>query len=115
MIDKGKMKIKVGDGYFLMDSPSEMVRKQRLRTKKEQELKGIPSPWIVVGKDKCELSLVRKNNIHGQRSYGWYEEGQKVLISRCEDNFSDEIWDKLKKFAEELCVEWNEKEGWEKS
>jgi hypothetical protein len=72
--------------------------------------------WIInikggPGESPFEISVVRKDNEHGQRSYGWIDE-RKLLISNnggpCPWIVTPEVWAKLVKVAEQTAKELNE-------
>jgi len=61
-----------------------------------------------------EISVLRSDNLHGKRSYGWFDEN-KLLISHsggpCKDSATLKIWGKLIKVAREVVDELNADEG----
>lgn len=71
--------------------------------------------WLVQvfgekGSDSWEISVVREDNEHGRRSWGWYDE-TKLRVS---DNggpyhwpICGFVWDEQLKIAEELCRRLN--------
>lgn len=74
-----------------------------------------PNQWVVnvhghAGCDHCEISLVRNNNEHGKRSYGWFG-ADKLLISSSEGPGRTPVlkivWDKLINVANETARELN--------
>lgn len=71
--------------------------------------------WIVKifggpNKKSFEISVVRKENKHGQNSYGWFDK-DKLLISHnggpCDWPVIPLVWDKLVQVAEEVAKELN--------
>ena len=76
-------------------------------------------PWEVQIKDArksrqgFEITVIRQNNIHGHRSWGWID-ANKLLISSsggpCRDEVIPLVWDKLVKLAQEVADELNAKE-----
>ena len=71
--------------------------------------------WIVNVKGKAnsssfEISVVREDNAHGIRSYGWFDD-TKLLISHNEGlccwPLTERIWDKMIKLANEVADELN--------
>jgi len=74
--------------------------------------------WFVQVKgERCseefEITVCRKSNAHGQRSWGWIDEN-KLLISHnggpCQDALIPAVWDRMIKLAEEVCAELNNAE-----
>jgi len=67
------------------------------------------------GSKAFEISVVRKNNIHGHRSYGWFNDA-KLLISHnggpCTWPLTERVWDKMIVLAKEVVRELNEEEGY---
>jgi hypothetical protein len=57
-----------------------------------------------------EISVLRDDNAHGKRSYGWFGEN-KLLISHdggpCRDPVTKKVWDKLIRVAHEVADEMN--------
>lgn len=75
--------------------------------------------WIVkvfgrAGAESFEISVVRSDNEHGQKSYGWFDEN-KLLISHnggpCHWPVIKPVWDRLIKAAQEVADELNAKEA----
>jgi len=71
--------------------------------------------WIVNIKGKAnssafEISVVREDNAHGIRSYGWFDEA-KLLISHnggpCSWPLTERVWNKMVKLANEVADELN--------
>ena len=60
-----------------------------------------------------EITVIRQNNIHGHKSWGWID-ANKLLISSsggpCRDEVIPLVWDKLVKLAQEVADELNAKE-----
>lgn len=64
--------------------------------------------------EKCskswEISVVRSDNTHGQKSWGWFDE-RKLLISHnggpCQWPIVEFVWDKHIHTANELCDKLN--------
>lgn len=60
-----------------------------------------------------EISIVRKSNKLGQRSYGWFDEN-KLLVSSsggpCHDILTEKIWDKMVLLAQDVCAQMNKEE-----
>lgn len=86
---------------------------------KNDFIKMTESCWIVNTKGtfnerSFEISVVRKNNTHGQRSYGWFDEN-KLLISHnggpCHDPVTEKVWNKLILLAHEVADEMNNEEA----
>ena len=76
------------------------------------------SDWIVQIKgercsDAWEISVVRKDNKHGQGSWGWFGD-TKMLVSHnggpCSWPICGFVWDKQVLLAEALCRKLNNKE-----
>lgn len=67
----------------------------------------------VLGK-KCsrcwEISVVRKDNAHGHRSMGWFDD-TKLLVSHnggpCSWPIVEFVWDEQARIAHELCDKLN--------
>lgn len=73
-------------------------------------------PWEVQIKgEPCseawEITVIRKNNIHGHRSWGWIDEN-KLLISHNAGPWSliRPVWDRMVKVAHDVCDELNSAE-----
>lgn len=71
--------------------------------------------WIVnikggANQTGFEISVVRKNNTHGIKSYGWFDE-DKLLISHsggpCQTPVISLVWDYLVAIAEQVAAELN--------
>lgn len=69
------------------------------------------SKWIAhikgeAGDKSFEICVVKKDNTHGFKSYGWFDEN-KLLISHnggpCHWPLEKIVWDKLVKVAEEVA------------
>lgn len=84
-------------------------------------LKRDPGPWKVQVKgercgDSWEISVVRENNKHGQRSWGWFDE-HKLLVSHnggpCHWPLLPFVWDQQIAVANELCRQLNAGETYE--
>jgi hypothetical protein len=74
--------------------------------------------WEVEAKGECcsssfEISVIRKSNEHGHRSFGWFDD-TKLLISHnggpCRWPLTEKIWDKMIVLAEEVAAELNAEE-----
>lgn len=63
--------------------------------------------------DGWEISVVRLDNAHGQRSWGWFDD-RKLLISHnggpCRWPICGFVWDAHIKTAEDLCAKLNTSE-----
>ena len=61
-----------------------------------------------------EIVVIRADNEHGKRSYGWIDEN-KLLISHnggpCRWPVISTVWDRLLKVAQEVADELNASEG----
>ncbi len=75
--------------------------------------------WVVnvkgkKGSDGWEISVVRSDNVHGQQSYGWFDD-TKLLVSHnggpCRWPICGFVWDKQIEIANELCDKLNRGEG----
>jgi hypothetical protein len=69
--------------------------------------------WVVDIKEykqSFEISVLRDDNEHGKRSYGWFDEN-KLLISSsggpCKNIVKKIVWEKLVKVAQEVADELN--------
>jgi len=77
------------------------------------------SKWIphVKGSpgESYEISVVREDNTHGFKSYGWHDQSKKLHISDSSGasaiRISERIWTKLVVVAAEVAAELNEEEG----
>jgi hypothetical protein len=62
------------------------------------------------GQKSFEIAVLRSDNEHGKRSYGWFGR-EKLLISHnggpCEWPVTQSVWDKLVKVAHEIAAELN--------
>ena len=76
------------------------------------------NPWEVhikgsANKPSFEISVIRKNNDHGHRSYGWFDK-DKLLITHnggpCNWPLIDKVWNKIIILANEVADELNEEE-----
>jgi hypothetical protein len=76
------------------------------------------SKWLVqVFGERCgqawEISVVREDNSHGRKSWGWFDES-KLLVSDnggpCRDPICGFVWDQQIIIAEELCRRLNAEE-----
>jgi len=60
-----------------------------------------------------EISVIRIDNEHGQRSWGWFN-STKLLVSHnggpCSWPIIDFVWDQQIRIAEELCAKLNSDE-----
>ena len=74
--------------------------------------------WEVEVKgEKCtgsfEISVIRKSNDHGHRSWGWFDD-TKLLIAhnggQCKWPLIEKVWDKMIVLAEETAAELNAEE-----
>ena len=72
-------------------------------------------PWIVQVKgEKCseswEISVVRRDNKHGQDSWGWFDD-TKLLVSHnggfCKWPICEFVWDRHMQTANDLCDKLN--------
>lgn len=79
--------------------------------------------WVVNIKGKAnhasfEISVVRDDNEHGKRSYGWFGEN-KLLISHnggpCSWPLTPLVWDKMVKAAHEVADELNAEDFWKEN
>ena len=63
--------------------------------------------------DGWEISVIREDNKHGQRSWGWFDD-TKLLVSHnggpCDWAICGFVWDEQVRIAEELCRRLNNKE-----
>lgn len=73
--------------------------------------------WIVVEKGApehaWELSIVRANNAHGIRSYGWFGDDKLVVATSggpCNDVFHPTIANMLRDVADTVCAAFNQEE-----
>ena len=75
--------------------------------------------WVVdvkgrAGSDSFEITVLRDDNEHGKRSYGWIGE-DKLLITHnggpCKWPLTPLVWDKSVKLANEVADELNAVEG----
>jgi len=72
---------------------------------------------IWVKGEKCsevfEISVIRKSNIHGRESYGWFD-SRKLLVSHnggpCPWPLTERVWNKMIVLAKEVVRELNESE-----
>jgi hypothetical protein len=71
--------------------------------------------WEVQVKgQKCtpswEISVIRKDNLHGHRSWGWFD-NTKLLVSHnggpCSWPIVEFVWDEQIRIAHELCAKLN--------
>ena len=78
----------------------------------------MPNKWIVNVKGSAnssafEICVVRENNTHGIKSYGWFDEN-KLLISHnggpCTWPLIPLVWNKMIKIANEVVIELNTSE-----
>jgi len=74
--------------------------------------------WVVNVFGKCgdeswEISVVRRNNSHGLRSYGWFDEC-KLLVSHnggpCHWPITEFVWEGQMLIANMLCDKLNGEE-----
>lgn len=74
-----------------------------------------PQPWVVDTKggpneEAFEIAVVRSDNEHGIRSYGWFDEN-KLLISHnggpCRWPVTQMVWDELIGVAERVAAKLN--------
>ena len=65
------------------------------------------------GSSSFEISLVRRSNTHGKRSYGWFDE-KKLLITHnggpCSWPLIPLVWNKQIQIANELAATMNNNE-----
>lgn len=75
--------------------------------------------WIVDVKGAAceegfEISVLRDDNTHGKRSYGWFDRN-KLLISHnggpCRWPLTQKVWDKMVALAHEVADELNAEES----
>lgn len=75
-------------------------------------------PWIVeakgcVGSRSFEISVIRTSNVHGRKSYGWFDK-DKLLITHnggpCDCPLSQRVWDKMLRVAQEVADEMNDED-----
>lgn len=75
----------------------------RVLSERNNPKEGASSMWIVdtkggYGKDAFEISILRENNEHGKRSYGWFDDN-KLLVSHsggpCKWGVTKQVWDGL--------------------
>lgn len=66
---------------------------------------------LVIG---AEISVLKRTNTHGQKSYGWENNEDKILVfgngGPCRYKLRPNIFNKLVEVAEEICDELNIKE-----
>lgn len=73
--------------------------------------------WIVNVKgnhNSGEISIVRDNNSHGKRSYGWFGDDKILVFSSggpCQDKTTTRIFAKLIELAKEEAELMNEEEA----
>lgn len=102
-----------------MTDVSAMIEAMQRAAAQERVLKQVPSKWVVVKHHglatgqkvfSVEISIVRDNNLHGKRSWGWDEPNQKMIV------FSGSAHRTLINYAKEqadtMCAALNKKEGW---
>lgn len=60
-----------------------------------------------------EISVIRKSNDFGHRSYGWFDT-TKLLICHnggpCHHKLTEKVWDKMIALAHEVAAEMNHEE-----
>ncbi len=60
--------------------------------------------------DSWEISIVREDNVHGRKSWGWFDEN-KLLVSHngwpCRWPIIKPVWDRMIQAAREVCDELN--------
>ncbi len=87
------------------------------KTAEERAMKST-GEWMVgikgaPGKSSFEISVLRKNNLHGIRSYGWFD-NDKLLITHnggpCHWPLIQIVWDAQVKLAYEIAAQLNAKE-----
>jgi len=75
--------------------------------------------WVVdvkgcAGDSSFEIAVLRDDNEHGKRSYGWFD-NDKLLISQsggpCHVPLVKMVWDKAIRVAHEVADELNAEEG----
>lgn len=74
--------------------------------------------WIVhtkggPGRPDYEICVIRENNDHGIRSYGWFYEDKKQISTSggpCYNKIDQFLWDHLIRVAELYAEELNNKE-----
>ena len=58
-----------------------------------------------------EISVIRKNDVHGHESWSWLGSDTKLLICEGRDaGLIELVWDKMIVLAEETAAELNDKE-----
>jgi len=65
------------------------------------------------GSGSWEISVVRANNEHGQKSYGWFDKDKHLIGDSggpCQSPILDFVWDRLIQVAHQLCDFLNDKE-----
>ena len=76
-------------------------------------------PWVVnikgePGSRYFEISVVRTSNMHGQASYGWFDDN-KLLVTHnggpCSWPLTERVWNKAVTLANEVALELNEDES----
>ena len=68
--------------------------------------------WIVNVKGEAnsssfEISVVRKDNVHGIKSYGWFDDTKLLISSSSHYTLTERAWDKMIKLANEVADELN--------
>ena len=77
-----------------------------------------PNKWVVNIKGKVEsqdfeVSILRDNNEHGKKSYGWFGDNKLLIYGSGQGGgerhgiIRQIVWDKSVKFAQELADELN--------
>lgn len=75
--------------------------------------------WVVdvkgcAGSECFEISVLRDDNNHGKRSYGWFGD-EKLLITHnggpCHWPLKPIVWDKVVNIAQDVAEELNAAEG----
>lgn len=104
-----------------MKDISALIEDMQRTANKERELMREPSKWVVVrhrgaatGQKNIisvEISIVRENNIHGRRSWGWFEPNQKMIVFSGEAHRS--LVNYVNEQADTMCAALNKKEGWQ--
>jgi len=76
--------------------------------------------WVVnvkgsAGDENFEISVLRDDNEHGKKSYGWFDDAKLMIASSggpCHWKLSQIVWDKAVMLAHEVACELNANEWW---
>lgn len=75
--------------------------------------------WVVdtkggPGGSSWELTVLRDDNEHGKRSYGWYDEDKLIISSSTSGSWEieDFVWRRLLTLAQKLADDLNNKESY---